>query len=509
MDSLKYFLVGILCFLGPLLVAQDLLVTLSPLLDSEDLELSEYKFDQIVGASKKTMNKYNKSATIFDENLGMVSPESMEQFRSLFTDNAKIVNDLFEQLMAGRRVDNYITDVMDHLPKEGVNFDMFSASIRDISYDKAGFYKVEVQTQKTIFNGLNFDNSKMRCKSGRVYFMIFTLFIEKDDLSTAKIHKIRGEIKKRCEDASPTIGVHLKAGTDLSGGSGFNDHKSPQPNRAVYQGENADFGIDVESFRVLGLGVSLNYPLTTKDLLFFSAQLNYEFSRVNTTAQGTYFFVDENSKNQVNFDPSANLLDYEYQKFVAMDVTEQAAFHRVELPIGLMYKKKFKKNDRLAVGIHGWLVASFNIFQNIESSVKDLQYWANIDFAGQNLGIDFQDDLGNMNLESFGIGTVEDFSSNNIEVNVKTSFSVRLSPYVQFVLNEDKSASIEIALEYNKGLGSFINHSSESELFLQDVGDDLQNVEEELGRSLLEDYFTRSSLNTLGIRIGYLKNFGN
>lgn len=508
MNSLKYFLVTMFLSIGTMISAQDLLVSLSPLLDSEDLELSEDQFDKIVDASGDMMKEYYRSASLYDENLKNVSQKSINQFRSLFTENAKIVNDLYDRLLNDRKADNYASDVMDHLFTEGVKFKMFSASIRDITYDKAGFYKVEVQTQKTLYNGLNFDNSVTRCKTGRVYFLVFTLFVEKDDLSTAKIYKIKGEIKKNCEDASASYGVHLKAGLDLSGGAGFNNNKSPVPSKSIYQDESANFAIEVENIKVFGIGGAYNYPITKKDLLFLSVQFNYELYSLNTRANGTYYFVDENSENQVVFPQGTNNLNYTYRKYVSMDVKESATFHQIELPIGLMYKKKFRKNDRLSIGLYGWLVPGFNVAQNIESSVKGLTYWSNIDFEGADLGINFQDEIGFLPLESFGIGTVNDFSSKDAKIDVKTSFSVRIAPYAQFALNDDKTSFLEVSIEYTQGLSSSVKHNPIDELFLRDQGDDLQDVENEITESLLGNYFEKSALSTLGLRVGFVKQIG-
>lgn len=486
-------------------------VIVSPNLDFEELEIPENVFDQLVETSKKVMQNYNNTASLFDRDKDMVSQAAIDRYIDNFSDNAKIVDDFSPRLLNDRNVRNYASQVLDYLPKEGVQFEMRTARIRDVVYDEAGYYEVEVQANKTLYNGVNLDNSTFKCKTGRGYFLKFYIIIDKEEIQSGKIRKIDGSISRQCEDANATFGLYARGGSDILNLSSFNSNTPP--NGVTYQDAKADFELNTNVSVVGSVGVSFNIPITKKEQFFLSLNAGYSLFQLQATAKGTYFFEEDESTNANEINVSGVPTQFRYDKFVSMNIEESNTVHGVELPLGFKYKKTFQNNDRVNLGASILIVPSFQFGNNTTVGVENLAYWANIDFTdggdnddGKNLGINFQDYTNGDNLSPFGIEEidVEAIEDLNPVLEFETAFGLRVSPYVQFAVSNDKKKWLELSVEYNHSLTNVFKHAEEEIPFLSDVDDNLLGIANEYENSLISTNFNSSKLNTISLRIAFL-----
>lgn len=486
-------------------------VIVSPNLDFEELEIPENIFDQLVETSKKVMQNYNNTASLFDRDKDRVSQAAIDRYIDNFSDNAKIVDDFSPRLLNDRNVRNYASQVLDYLPKEGVQFEMRTARIRDVVYDETGYYEVEVQANKTLYNGVNLDNSTFKCKTGRGYFLKFYIVIYKEEIQNGKIRKIDGSISRQCEDANATFGLYARGGSDLLNLSSFNGNTPPSG--VTYQDAKADFELNTNVSVVGSVGFTFNIPITKKEQFFLSLNAGYSLFQLKTTAIGTYFFKEDESTNTNVINVSGIPNEFRYDKFVRMNIAEKNAVHGVELPLGFKYKKTFQDNDRLNLGASILIVPSFQFGNTTSVAVGDLAYWANLDFInggvnddGANLGINFQDHINDDELSPFGIGEVdvEAIEDLNPVLEFETAFGLRFSPYVQYAVSNDKKKWLELSVEYNHGLTNVFIHTEEDIPFLSDVDDDLLDIPAEYENSLLSSSFSNSKLNTISLRLSFL-----
>lgn len=497
------------------LVAQQktMSVIVSPNLDFEELEIPENVFDQLVETSRKVMQNYNNTASLYDRLEGRVNQQAINKYIENFSNNAKIVDDFSPRLLNDRNVRNYASQVLDFLPKDGVQFEMRTARIRDVVYDEAGFYEIEVQTNKTLFNGINLDNSTFKCKTGRRYFLKFYIVINKDEINIGKIREIDGSISRQCEDANATFGVYARGGSDVFNLSSFTSSSAPRG--VVYRDDNTNFELSTNASVVGGVGFTFNLPLTKKEQFYLSLNAGYSLSQFQSTASGTYSFEEDESTN------SNKVLDlpiapnqYRYFKFVRMDVTENNTIHGVELPLGLKYKKVFQDNDRMNIGASFLIVPAIQFGNTSTIDIEELAYWANLDITngglnndGANLGVNFINFIGDDNLSLFGIGEVSDvemLEELNPTLEFEPSISLRISPYIQYAISGNKKTWLELSLEYNHGLTDIVSNTESDEPFLSDNGDDLLDIATEYENSILSTNFSSSKLRSISLRIAFL-----
>lgn len=484
---------------------QKLIVNVSPLLDPEEEDLTEEQFERIADASKEVMQKYYQYATFLDSNSKRVTQSSIDQFKEIFTDNAKLIDDLSPRLLDSRNFANYASRVQDFLLREGIKFSMFAATIRDVSYDEAGYYKVEVQTNKTLYNGLNFNNSILRCRTGRVYFLRFTLYIDETDLDDAKISKITGEIKRRCEDANASVGFNIGGGADV-GLSSFGNIAAPSgvtysgvPSSGQDEVENP-FNVTTKTSMVFSGGFSFNYPITKQEKLFLSVNAQYAWYRLGSNITGTYSFDDTNQ--------SENMVDatepHTYTKNVTFNEASQSVnLHTVEIPVGVMYRQGLSGNDRLFFGTYATFVPTLVLSSSSTFKARGINYSANIDLEKTNRGLYFPHGSG---LTEFGIGSANDVNNDQsftsfVETN--TALGVRLSPFVHLVMNEKENLLLEIALDIDYDFTDILVHGDSPVKFLPDDDDNLDIKDDELqSADIYKSFFNSSKLSTIGIRVG-------
>lgn len=484
MKSIKYILLLFIYILGQnaLFSQKDLSVVASPLIDVEELELSDSDYNKIINASKSIMKQYYKAATLIDPSVGQVSQSSINNYSALFSQGAKIINDLSERMLRDRNPKDYASQVADYLEKDGVKFEMYPASINNIIYDKAGYYKVEVVTEKELFNGLAVDKSTFTCKTGRLYFLRFMLQIEEDDLNTAKIFKIDGRIKKKCEDSKLLFGVYGRLGI---GASEF----QPKDN----------LGISSVKPSSIGGGLSVNIPLTKKELIFLSvnaALVNYKMdidfsSNGNLPLENRVTVNDPNDFNRENFNTNIRITE----------AKEAAKFTTIDIPIGLMFRKKGKTNDRIAFGSYFLVVSSITtISASSTLTPGQIEFATSLDFESSedNLEVVFGDDINDF----LGYSDASNSETKIDEIGTSSSFSIRLSPFIHFALNDTKTSFLEIAADYTFGLSDFVEPTSASNNFIDALAQGtLPN------NSLLSTQFDKTNISNIGIRLGYVINF--
>lgn len=101
------------------------------------------------------LQQYIKYGTLLDPQAGKVTDSWLEHFDRLFSDQAKIYNDLAElepEFLIN--FEEYITLVYENLSTSGVKFRVTSAKLESVTQEFEGFYKATVLIDKSMFHYL-------------------------------------------------------------------------------------------------------------------------------------------------------------------------------------------------------------------------------------------------------------------------------------------------------------------------------------------------------------------
>jgi len=501
--------------------AQRLQVNNKHLWDNTELTLSERDYERVVETTKEVMQQYYSNASFMDKTEGRVTQKSINELRKAFLSGAKIKDDLAFRTRDDRNFNDYSSRVLDYLRDEGVKFEMRVASIENIFYDEAGYYQAEVKTVKTIFNGLDFNDKPFRCKTGRKFFLKFIIQIEKDDLGDGGIARIAGSLQSGCKDAQSLVGLNVRYGQDFIGASGFDGNVNSLPmttmnSSVIYEEEGkADFNMDVQSISTFSIGGSYNLPISKEEAWYLSANINYSIYNIKTDIQGTYYYEQGSDNGAVSLETPDNWNLYKYVRVTS--ASEKTTLQTLEIPVGVLYRKKIKGNDQFFFGTYLLFVPTIHLSQSATVNIgeEDIDYWLAIGNGetNSNLGLNtfFQEGgsptFGNAE-NTFGNGNLNESLSGNSTVSAKTAFLVRISPFVHFVLDDKEKILLEVALDYTHGLTDFFEHSENGELFAPDARNslDASTINSDISNSstVLQTYFSKSNINTLGLRLGVI-----
>ena len=509
---LRYIVLGSLfIFCSTVIEAQRLQVLNKHLWDNTELNISESEYNRLVETTEEVMQQYYSNASFIDETAGRVTQKSINELRKAFLGNAKIKDDLANRTRDDRNFNDYGSRVLDYLGDDGIKFEMRSASIDNIFYDEAGYYQAEVKTVKTLFNGLDFNDKPFKCKTGRKFFLKFIIQIEEDNIGEGGIARIAGSQQSGCKDAQSLVGLNLRYGQDFIGTSGFEGNINP-----LYTNDNfADFSMEVQSISVFSIGGSYNFPISKEEAFYLSANVNYSIYNINTDIKGTYSFKQGDNNGGVNLESPDNWNLYKHVRVAA--ASEKTVLQTLEIPVGVMYRKSLRTKDQFFFGAYLLFVPTVQLSQSatVDIGAEDIDYWlgAGNGSSNSNLGLTIEfSEGGSPSFGSaetpFGNGNLNESLSGNPTVSAKTAFSVRISPFVQFVLDSKEKILLEVALDYTHGLTDFLEHTENGELLVPDEANSLNtntiNSSIDASQTILQSYFSKSNISTLGLRLGII-----
>ena len=278
-------------------------------------EIDDNTVDELIGSVRKAVKRYDKFADLIDDQTMKVSQDAIDQFKGLFAQNARVYNDISNRSYIVNYSD-YASQINDHL-EDGVDFDMFSASVEGIAYDSAGYYEVDVLTRKYLFNGINEEKKPFYCKSGRTFNLRFTYAVPEDDLEEAKILKIQGNLVKECANKPFIVAPEITFG--------FGDLKYDPSN--FYQRDLPYLNLSFNSVATISGGVNFQKPISKRNKFFLSVGAAYEYMRVQNIWNGFYSYGDAD----VDGTPFTRATQLS-------DLQEVGNFHAIKLPIGFKYR---------------------------------------------------------------------------------------------------------------------------------------------------------------------------
>ncbi|MGK0365090.1 MAG: hypothetical protein ACI85O_002154 [Saprospiraceae bacterium] len=485
----------------------------SQLVVPEDVELTEAQEDQIIDAAEQVFTGYANKASLIDPLENKVNQNSLREFKSLFYSGAKIVNDLSRYFVISNFAD-YGGTVYEYMTSTGAVYDPIAGGLlREIDYDKSGYYKAKIVFRKTMHNGLETNNDVFRCKSGRDFVLTMTVRIEEDNLSRARILRIGGQKGTECSDPFLSAGFNLEGGVDAGLSDGFAEEKDLAvqemlTNPAQPLPNNLDRTIN--GINYFGAGVNALLPLTKKEAIFLNVGVMYNLYMTETTFNGTYTFEENLSDSGITSSDNSSSV---YHKEVFLDnLIDNSTIHTLQFPIGIRLSKKPKQGRKYNLMLDVMALPTLALFGKTEQTVKDVIYAGY--FNGE-LNTDLADKIQNVRFLGFGnevpTGMIESSPEKRDLIGSSVfSLAVRLSPGFRYRLTDNIIA--EGSLNINYGINSFTETADPqgevpfSDRPLQDNGNDF-NYTNELGGSLLENYYDSVPVSTIGLRLGVVYVF--
>lgn len=421
-------------------------------------KIEEDIVEELIKTVKKAIVDYDSWATLMDEQQKEVTAESLQKFKNLFERNAEVVDDLSKEADRMNYAD-YAGKVFEFLQEDGVRYNIYGAMIDQISYDSAGYYEVDVLSEKYVYNGLERNNKPFYCRNGRIFRIKFTFLIPENDLTIAKILRIKGKLARDCEDRVPVLSIGGQVGV-----SSF----KPSTNR-FFNNNLSNVEWTTISKIQAGLDFGVQYPIDKKDFVFFTFGVNYRFNRLESRFSGSYSNRSENEE-EVAFD--------RFVQFVSLK--ENIRANVLQIPLGLRFN--IVNKDPLYIFLDG------GVGVNIPFKSSGT-FAASIIYSGV-----YDDGTTEIFTLENGIITPEKLSY-SIEPDMKVNYFAEFGPTLQYILGRD--FAFQVGFKYQLGLSSWFNHTEESFFIAEEVSSFRKG-------SLLEIYTDKTKVNTFGLQIGII-----
>ncbi|MEY4903988.1 MAG: hypothetical protein RLZZ292_1803 [Bacteroidota bacterium] len=144
----------------------------------------------------KCIQAYTQACSLIDTTTNEVSAASMERFKDLFLQNAKVWNDISETPTLISTSD-YVGAAYIYLKNEGINTRFLNEynflkgeyAMKSDSTEKPRYYQ-KVQLEKILYNGLDQKKRLKNYRKGRKFYLEFDIYVN-DDEKRAFIMNIR------------------------------------------------------------------------------------------------------------------------------------------------------------------------------------------------------------------------------------------------------------------------------------------------------------------------------
>lgn len=425
-------------------------------------DIDEETVDEVLLSVRNGIKKYEHLADLLDESNKDVTVNTVEEFNELFKRNALIYSDITTKPSV-ITCDNYSRLVYTYLDKRGVKFNMFSAVIDGIDYDKeSGIYTIDVLSRKYLFNGINDNYKPFYCKKGRTFNLRFTFEINEKKLEVAKISKIQGNLIKECKNKNFVINPYSRVG---SGKVRF--HSSD-----FFENELSGLNVDFESVRTFSAGIKFGRNLNKQNNILLTLGAGY--SRIDLKSKWNGFFeYDDIDEEGVEYNKISQL----------SNGLESIRLQYIEVPVGV----KFRIGD--------W--SSFHMFIEpfVEMKFGINRTENNVHFTGESITygvypsgeINFLD-MNQDNLLPTEIGMTSSVNSNNLMFLAGTMLST------QYFVNNH--LGIELGVDYKFGLSRLLENRDDVDYYPDDDTINLVNFS--------EIYLDNLQLSQWGLELGII-----
>lgn len=295
-----------------------------------DPEIDDDKQLEIIEMATKIINDYNKSASFLDDETGAFSDEKYADFIDLFSGSAKVYDDLMKK---PTNIDYsiYADKVFQYMKEVGVRFSLNNVYVENIIYDNTGFYVINLDVEKIMYNGLDDSNYPVDFKNGKTFNLKMKIDMPDYDISQAKIQGLAGE----------EISVVKQTVSNMSL-TGFYGYGLSVSKKSTDPGFSDDLKTDLFSF-----GGEFDYrrSLNANQSLFLLAGVRAQQHNFNTVLEGIFDTVPDNINAKLNGAPPVNMI-VESTKTLSnvTDASENMNTLFVEVPLGISYRLVNKFN---------------------------------------------------------------------------------------------------------------------------------------------------------------------
>ena len=293
---------------------------------------------------RKSMEDYARYASFRNSKLG-VDQYSIDQFKSLFANNAKVLAD-YDQNADLIQSSFYASDVFNK-SKSGLNFKLGKGELHKLEYDSEGYYVAKVSITKTMYTQIREGKSK-RIK-GDVYELVFSFEIPEFELDNSKIIEINGrKVGTQNSTSKLTVSPYLSGQISSS--------------KLILVADNL-FSSDTSNANI-SFGVLVKYPVALDNRL--SISLDAFFNRKSqTNFIGTEEGTEVSPKTEELSEFRSNLMINE-GSFTAKSTTGIGIFIGPEYDI--FTKEKFSLSGSFMLGI------SLNKFKPESEGMLNVNY---------------------------------------------------------------------------------------------------------------------------------------
>lgn len=447
--------------------------------------------EKILNTTQSAFNDYQNYASIMDDD-GQVTQAAISKFNTLFRSNATILNDLvdYPETVSASRYGALVFNYLREVNVPGVYFNIENAIFQDIKRDPAGYFTVEVVTNKRIYTYLTDEDEAKECKNGRLFELTIVYKIFEENLEQAKILEIQGEQRGSCSDASSAITIWGKYGV------GFATKTASTVN--TFAG-NTDFlnmlnDIEISSNPIISFGISYDYKLSSDSKLTLSTGVNY--SQYNVTATFPIGSIYEIEGQKDKEDEASQYEDYTKIVSIGNNSTETNKLSAVELSLGARYKLYQLGTMSLWGEAYVIPIYAFGGTSEFDGEATYRGSYENIDAI-----------LSNIPTFAFTTTPV----SGSADLNGNFSLAFQLSPAIHFTMTDN--LGLKVALDGRFGINALFKSNQKSTYLLNDEkvnvntdavegGDTI--IQKTLPSSILEDYFDSINMHSVGLRVGLI-----
>ncbi len=447
-----------------------------------DASIDEETKAEILNIVEQKVNDYNRCGRFADAD-GIIDQSLMDCFVGLFNSGGTHYNDL-QNLKQNITVGEYIAMINDHLSgggnasTSGLEYDL-SADLISIVKTPSGDYNVNLAMIKKNKIQLSKDYNLLPYNSkGVIYKLSGTLLVNKDDIENMQFTSINGEEARVIKDGKSLLSVHGKYGLlgNLSSYSG-NGFTAVQPSVKSY-----------------GLGLEYHKSVGGSQTLFLSTGLAASFNNISTDITNKY-----KGKGGDGLSGSITAVDYSNNNSTNVNqVTKQTVdsltsgseslkkSNILSLSLGLM--KQIKMGDDalcFRVAAAGTYFTGTAQGERVVNG-KGYQIPINPNFPQTINELNTNAAAGSYNFSS---KEVENLSGITTPSNF--SFGLVLSPTYHKVLNY--TYGLDFGLDYYLGLSNLLKYENKQDPFLS---------KPDVKTSIVSDYFDKSALNQLNVRLG-------
>ncbi len=158
-------------------------------------KIDEATKNEIINSVQNRMEEYESAATFWNENIETFDDQKFADFMTLFSDNAKVYNDIY---LSSEPLSHphYAAIAFELLHDKGVPFKIDEWEIVRIDIDETGFFIAEIEVSKKMYVGINSLGRVHKIPNGRTVPLVIKMDMPNYLISNAQITEICPPSKK-------------------------------------------------------------------------------------------------------------------------------------------------------------------------------------------------------------------------------------------------------------------------------------------------------------------------